>query len=45
VEDLENRLSLSQHVEEFQRLVEGLPSLKDLDPDNPYLKDKKNGVF
>jgi transposase len=41
VEDLKSQLSLSQHAEELRRLVEGLPRLKDLDPDNPYLKDKK----
>ena len=43
VEDLKSRLSLSAHVEELRRLVEGFPSLEDLDPDNPYLKNKKKG--
>jgi transposase len=45
VEDLENQLSLSNHMEEIRRLMEDLPSLKDLDPDNPYLKDKKKEDF
>ena len=43
VKDLERRLSLTDHVEELKRLVQGLPSLKELDPDNPIFKDKKKG--
>lgn len=40
-EELKNRLSLSKHAEELQRLVQELPSLTDLDPDNPCLETKK----
>jgi len=43
VQDLERRLSLTDHVEELKRLVQGLPSLTDLNPDNPIFKDKKRG--
>jgi len=42
LKELEQQLSLSEHLGELRRVMEGLPSLKDLDPDNPYLKDKKN---
>ena len=40
--ELEQQLSLSEHLGELRSMMEGLPSLKDLDPENPYLKDKKN---
>ena len=41
VEDLQNQLAHSHQMEEIRRLLEDLPSLKDLDPDHPCLKDKK----
>jgi len=41
VEGLEQKLSLSEHMQEIRKLMEGLPSLKDLDPDHPSLGDKK----
>lgn len=42
VEDLEQKLFLSEKAQEIRKLMEGFPSLKDLDPDYPALKEKKN---
>ena len=42
VEDLEDELSLSEHMQEIRKLMSSLPSLKDLDPDHQALGDKKN---
>lgn len=42
VEGLEQKLSLSEHMQEIRKLMSDLPSLKDLDPDHPALGDKKN---
>ena len=42
VEDLEDELSLSEHMQEIRKLMSSLPSLMDLDPDHPALGDKKN---
>ena len=41
VEDLEQKLFLSEKAQEIRKLMEGFPSLKDLDPDSPTLKGKK----
>jgi transposase len=41
VEDLEQKLLLSEKTQEIRRLIEGFPGLKDLDPDHPALQGKK----
>lgn len=41
VEDLEQELYRSEHMQEIRKLMSDLPSLKDLDPDPPALGDKK----
>jgi transposase len=41
VEDLEQKLFLSEKAQEIRKLMEGFPSLKDLDADYPPLTGKK----